>query len=356
MEVMKPFRSLTAVDQLAAHLREEILDGSFGDTLPGVNRLAKELAVSPKTIIAAVAQLEHEGLLESQGERRRCRVTAQVEKVKTKLRLGILLYENEDRFLPYEVELLYRLQESGCAAFFADKTLTDLGFDVQRVASYVEKIKVDAWIVYAGSREILEWFSNQSVPVFAQFGRTSELPIAGMGVGKVPAMIHAVRRMIELGHKKIVMLAREERRKPKLAIFEQAFLDELESHGIATGPYNLPDWENSIAGFHQCLESLFRHTPPTAIFISDPALFISARDHLSQRGIICPRNVSMVCHDASPAFLWCEPSVSHLSWDIEPIVRRIVSWADKVARGIVDKRQSFTLAEFVEGGTIGPVR
>jgi hypothetical protein len=30
-------------------------------------------------------------------------------------------------------------------------------------------------------------------------------------------------------------------------------------------------------------------------------------------------------------------------------------WADHVARGRDDRRQSFTKAEFVEGGTIGPV-
>ncbi len=351
---MKPFRSLTAVEQLAAHLREEILAGSLGDTLPGVNRLAKELAVSPKTIIAAVAQLEHEGLLRGQGERRRCQVTPPAEKDKAVLRVGIFLYEASDRNMPIHVDLLHRLQEAGHAAFFADKSLHDLGMDVKRVADFARKSKVDAWIVSSGSREILEWFAGQPVPTFAQFGRSSGLPIAAMSVRKIPVMKEVVRKMIALGHKRIVMICREERRNPKPAAFEQAFLDELEIHGIKTGPYHLPEWEETIAGFHRCLDSLFKHTPPTAMIISEPPFFISAKDYLAQKGIIAPRDVSLVCDDPDLAFSWCNPAISHLHWDHEPVIRRAVSWADKIARGVVDNRQSFTLAEFVEGGTIGP--
>ena len=352
--VMKPFRALTSVEQLAAYMRAEILAGSFGNTLPGVNRLAKELAVSPKTIIAAVAQLEHEGLLLSQGERRRCQVIADVEKVRIKLRVAILLYQPSDRSLVYMAELFFRLQESGHAAFFADKTLTELGLDVERVASYAKKINPDAWIVLAGSREILEWFASQGIAVFAQFGRLQGLPIAGMGVRKIPAMVEAVGKLVKLGHRRIVMIARSERRKPKPALFEQKFLDELEQLGIATGPYHLPDWEQTVEGLHRCLDALFQHTPPKLIFVSESTLFLSVKDYLSQRGVIAPRDVSLICDDPDEIFSWYHPPVSHINWDSGPIIRRIVLWANKVARGVVDKRQGFTIADFIEGGTIGP--
>jgi DNA-binding LacI/PurR family transcriptional regulator len=176
-----------------------------------------------------------------------------------------------------------------------------------------------------------------------------------MTVRKIPALTHAVRKVIEYGHKRIVMIAREERRKPQPALYEQAFLDELNAHGIATGSYHLPDWEESIKGFHRCLDSLLQHTPPTAMIISQSPIFISARDHLAQRGVIAPRDISLICDDPDIAFSWCDPPVSHIRWDSDPIVNRIVRWADKVARGVVDREQSFTLAEFIEGGTIGPV-
>ena len=78
--------------------------------------------------------------------------------------------------------------------------------------------------------------------------------------------------------------------------------------------------------------------------------------HFTERGIKVPRDISLVCMDADPAFAWCQPSISHLSWDFDPIVRRVVRWADNVARGKDDRRASTTLAEFIEGGTIGPAK
>ena len=50
--------------------------------------------------------------------------------------------------------------------------------DAGRVSRFVRKTKADAWIVCAGSREVLEWFSAQPVPAFALFGRRDGLPIA----------------------------------------------------------------------------------------------------------------------------------------------------------------------------------
>jgi len=54
-------------------------------------------------------------------------------------------------------------------------------------------------------------------------------------------------------------------------------------------------------------------------------------------------------------FEWCKPSIAHIRWDSRTVVRRIVRWANNVARGKEDKRQTETKAEFVAGGTVGPV-
>lgn len=110
---------------------------------------------------------------------------------------------------------------------------------------------------------------------------------------------------------------------------ERAFLEELESPGIRTGPYNLPDWKNDMEDFHRCLDSLFRHTPPTALLIDGMLLFIATQQHLAQLGIIAPRDVSLVCHDPDPAFAWCQPKVAHIEWDSRPSVSRMTRWADR---------------------------
>jgi DNA-binding LacI/PurR family transcriptional regulator len=99
----------------------------------------------------------------------------------------------------------------------------------------------------------------------------------------------------------------------------------------------------------------FSNLPPTAMIISEAPLLIAAQQHLARRGILAPRDVSLVCDDADIAFSWCEPLVSHIRWDSRPVVNRMVQWVDNVARGKEDRRQSLIQAEFVEGGTVGPL-
>lgn len=164
-----------------------------------------------------------------------------------------------------------------------------------------------------------------------------------------------VARLIGLGHRRIVMLVREERRKPGPGFPERLFLDQLEASGIKTGPYNLPDWDDTPEDLHRVLDSLFRLTPPTALIIDDTALFFATMQHLAGIGIVAPDHVSLACTDSDPNFDWCRPTIAHIAWDRSPVVNRVVKWADNVSRGKDDRRRTNSLARFVDGGTIGPV-
>jgi DNA-binding LacI/PurR family transcriptional regulator len=136
---------------------------------------------------------------------------------------------------------------------------------------------------------------------------------------------------------------------------ERVFLADLEARGIPTGAYNLPDWGKGMKDFHRGLDVIFQHTPPTALLLSGMHLFIATQQHLALRGIVAPRDVSMICLDPDPVFAWCDPSVAHIDYDIKPWVRRMVKWTDNVAKGRDDRCGASTPARFVEGGTIGPV-
>lgn len=352
---MSELRFQSKIEQLAEYLRIGLAGGRWEGAMPGRLELAAELGINAKTVEAALRQLEKEGVLVPQGAGRRRLIATVNRPQRAAMKVRILLFERIDRGLPYIVDLVHRLQEEGHAAAFAEKSLHDLGMELKRVAAFVESEKADAWVVSGGSREILEWFAERGTPSFAMFGRWTGLPLAAISVSKITAMTAAVRRLQGFGHRRIVFMVREERRRPYPAPLEQAFLDELQALGIATGSFNLPDWEDDIAGFHRCLDSLLQHTPPTAFILSEARLFIAAQQHLARRGIVAPRDVSLICDDPDIVFSWCQPSVSHFHWDSRPIVSRVVGWADRVSRGTEDRGQRFVTAEFVEGGTIGPV-
>lgn len=351
---MESLKILSPAEQLAAYLRQELLRGHWRQEVPGAPALAKSLGLDHRTVIAAYTILEREGYLVSQGAGKRRRVADGGMGKTPTLRLELLLYEEEDKQRSYTVDLLHRLMDMGHVARLAPKTLQDLGMDENRVARMVEKSDADAWIVMAGSKNVLEWFASQKKPAMAFAGRRRGIDMASVGPDKVPAMREAVRRLVSHGHRRIAMLTHEERRKPDPGTFEKEFLLELGRHGLPTGRYNLPDWRPDYEDFHRCVASLFRHTPPSALLVDGMPLFIAAQQHLAQLGILAPRDVSMVCTDPDLAFSWCRPTVAHIAWEAEPMVSRIVRWADTVARGGEDRRPTFTKAEFINGETVGP--
>lgn len=346
---------LSHVEQVTEYLRNEIRRGRWGESMPGGFTLKDQLGTSHSTVELALKQLEKEGLLLAQGTGKRRRIVMPKNVAPSTLRVAILNYEAEDRKVDYLLDLMHQLRVVGHSSFFASKSLIELGMNPTKVANFVGKNKADAWVVCAGSRPVLEWFSTQPFPVFGLFGRVRNLPIASSRPQKIPAMREAVQKLISLGHRRIVFLTRGEHRKPSIGLQEQEFLNELEANGVPTGPYNLPDWEETRVGFRRAIESLFRHTPPTAILMDTSLLMIAALQHFTRLGIQSPRDVSLVCMDPDLASSWCDPVITHISYDSSPWLRHAVRWANNVACGKDDRSKSYPLAKFVEGGTIGPV-
>ncbi len=150
--------------------------------MPGGDKLAAELRVGRDTVEAALKLLEKEGFLENQGRRRGRLIVPHTASGGTpRIRVAILLHEAADRRLDYMVELEHELELAGHTVVYAAKCLYELGMDIGRVA-----------------------------------------------------------RVVELGHRRIMLLARTMRRLPLPGAGEQAFLDTLKSHGISPSPYYLP--------------------------------------------------------------------------------------------------------------------
>jgi DNA-binding LacI/PurR family transcriptional regulator len=350
---MAQLRFLSKIEQVAAYLREELASGKWHYEISGREDLAFELGVNAKTVESALRLLEEDGLLIAQGAGRKRRIATQV-RARGALKITFMVYDKSEPVQISYNDFSHQLTLAGYSSTIAEKSLMDLGMNLRRVARYVKGIKTDAWVVISGPREVLEWFSRQPVPVCATFGRCSQLPISSVRIDRAAAMQSAVETLVKLGHRRIVLLTRTERRKPGPGPLERIFLAELEAHGILTGPYNLPDWENDVESYHRCLASLFGKTPPTALFIDEPPLFYAAQLFLSRRGLCVPRDVSIVCHDPDRWFTWCDPVASHFTWDARPVWTHLIRWANQIAAGKHVIKRSLINAGFIEGGTIGP--
>jgi DNA-binding LacI/PurR family transcriptional regulator len=348
---------------LAARLREGMTEGRWHGSMPGVRRLAEESKVSHHTVRRALLQLEAEGLLGTReaGRRRGITPTGHAAAVRRPLRVGILRHDvhltDDLQSNLYLIEAIHHLEEAGHIVISFKKSQIELKHDVLRMARQLAEIPVDAWLIDAGSRGLLEWCSTQQTPCLAVCGRTGGLPLARTGPDKVPAYRAATRQLLALGHRRIVLIVREARRKPTPGISERAFLDELAAHGIPTGDYNLPQWEETPAGFAKLLDGYFRTrtTPPTALIIDETPRYFAAAEFLARHRIHVPEQVSLVSTDCDSAITWCQPGIAHIKWDYAPMVRRMVRWVAAVAKGKADRKVINIPAEFVAGGSIGPV-
>ncbi len=347
---------MTISEQIAEYLRTEILRGRWSGSLPGKHQLANELGVNNKTVEVALRQLEKAGIIASKGAGRRRTIPPQSGSEIKGLRIAFLLNEGElDLQTAYHAELHHALTEAGHTMLYAPKSLVELRFDPKRVATLVRQTHADAWIVSAGSRGILEWFSAQPAPALAMFGHRIGVRIASVGPNKEAAFADATQHLIDLGHQRIALLCRRLRRVPQPGASETAFLDTLQAHGISVSDYNMPDWDDTPGDFRRCLEALFCITPPTALIIEEASYYVAVLQFLAHQGIRIPADVSLVCTDDDPTFAHCQPPVACIAWDSRPIVRRIVTWAANVSRGKPDLRLTNTPAKFIPGGTIGPV-
>lgn len=350
-----PFVPKSISEQVAAHLRAELLQGKWPEALPGRDRLADELGVNPKTVESALRQLESEGLLLPSGKGRRRRAAATLTDQPSSLRIAFLLSEKNDHGVDFITDIRHHLLQSGHDAFDAEKSLVELSMSLPRIESLISRTSADAWIVVAASLEVLEWFATAAVPAFALFGPMTGISIAGSGTRKAPAIAEAAKTLLSLGHRRISLLVRPRRRQPHPGLPEQAFLEELRTHGIPPSPYHLPDWEESPDSFREMLDSIFRLTPPSALIVDEAVLFIAVMQFCLERRLRVPEDLSLVCTDADPGFSWCHRRVAHIVWNRGPVLRRVYQWAENLSRGKPDRKQSFAEARFVPGDTIGPV-
>lgn len=322
--------------------------------MPGIKQLTLELGANHKTIEGAVSILEKEGILVGRGPRRRKKIEMPRKAFKQSLKIGILLFEHDDRKLGYMSEILFGLNEAGFTPFILSASLSELGMDVKRVASLVGETNADAWLVLAGSEEVLSWFADQKLPTFALFGRWANLSIAGAGPSKAAAYRQATRKLLACGHQRIVLLARSQRKLPQPGLPEQAYLKALEEGGIQVSDYHFPFWKNSKENFYKCLDSLFKVTPPTALIVQEFNLFGAVEQFLGTHGVRVPDDLSLICADSDVLFYWRNPSIASFRFDSKSWVRHALRWALKISTGEEYLRQIRSKAEYIDGGTVGP--
>ena len=117
----------------------------------------------------------------------------------------------------------------------------------------------------------------------------------------------------------------------------------------------MPEWEETPAGLRALLTRLFGVPPPTALVIDETPRLMATLGFLAEHGWRVPEQVSLFVGQWDSSQAWGHPPVAHVRWDDTPLVRRVVRRLAVVAKGRQDREMVLFPAEFVHGGSIGPV-
>lgn len=358
---MKPLPRLSLAAQTAAHLRARLRAGQWGGLLPGVIPLSLELQVSPPTVRAALRLLEAEGFLTARG-RGRCRRVASAPppgERRRAHRVGVLLHERMADENPGRqaalTQLQHEIEQAGHVCFFSRPCMAGLRHETGRIAAYFAEMQADAWVVLSPRPQVLAWLATQPVPAFSLGTLSRESALAGAIVDGQPSIAAATRRLLALGHQRLVFIGQSGVRTPRPGTKAEAFIGELKAAGLRWNHgYNLPEWEETPEGFRALLTGLFSATPPTALLIDETPRLMATLVFLAERGLRVPEQVSLVALQTDSSLVWCQPTIAHLRWDSRPLVRRVVRWVTALDKGQPDLEQSVFPSEFVDGGSIGP--
>lgn len=341
-------------------MREAIRLGLWSDQFPGVLQLAAELDVARHTVRRALKLLEEEGVLAGRGLGRSRSIsgTSAAEAFQQPLRVAILRHDSRLVDDPQTsislIQIMHSLEAAGHIVYFCRKSQIELKHDVARISRQLESARADAWVVESGSLPLLKWCAVQRTPCLALYGRSTNQPLASVGVRAESAFRAATHHLVALGHRRIVLVVREPVRKPTPGLCARVFLEELSSQGIQTSGYNLPDWEETPRGFNRLLENLFKGTPPTALIIDETPRVFAALAFFARHGIKVPEHISLIYSDHDAVLDWCHPPIARMQWDRKPMARNVVHWVNAVRRGNPGCKINDATAEFLPGGSIGP--
>lgn len=358
---MKPIKRVSVVESCAQALAELIRSGHWPERIPGTRLLASQLEVSQPTIQKALQLLARQGVLEPAGERRAYQIAAKPRKagatkpneVKTIVILTHqelhLMVDSSQRIL----ELLRKLLASkGWKVLFRQfdylhakaphrswERILGVGRDVPVIALY-------------GRTCLAQWALELNIRIAFLGGVTDGLPVPKFSVSSSQMLGEAYRRLIELGHRRIVTPLCD-----RAASFSDAMKEaarqQFERAGLPYSPtYTNPERDYLTPDVtRHLLESIFNQTPPTALVLMDWREVLAVFCFLSRLGLKVPGDVSLVLLNEQTDAEWFSPSLARFEFQPNRLVRRLHQWAE--GKNLPESKLVIE-ALWVSGESIGP--
>jgi DNA-binding LacI/PurR family transcriptional regulator len=363
--VQKVPRKTSLVAETEQCLRLGMAQSRWRVNLPGIRRLAQELQVSSWTVEAALQGLARAGLIRiAQGKP--CQIVAGLRKKRLRpgpWSIGCILHrplwENRPWSLIWLNELRMGVQKVG-GEFELYYLPRVYGPGTSALVKLVEENPHDCWILSRSTREMQAWFEQRNIPVFVAGTVFPDIRLPSIDLDYRALGQHAAGMMLAYGHRQCAFvtsrLERTGHPSSGMMELERGMREALGPPKAAADAKFIPIYHNFrdkpdvCRAFARLLELSPR---PTVVLISHPDTFLTGFSFLAQRGIVIPRDLSIIVAENEPYFSHWVPELTY--YEVSP-----VSIARQM-RGLIQRALEHTLSpgskirltpRFIAGGTL----
>jgi DNA-binding LacI/PurR family transcriptional regulator len=363
--VQKVPQRISLVAETERVLLEGIAQGRWQGSLPGERPLYRELQVSRWTLRAALRALHEKGYVRSR-RGRPCEISGRARRrsdPERAARVGVIMPEPLFRQTPFASVWLNDLrgiaQKAGIEFDFYDLPRLYTANPATHLQEFVSRNPHDCWILFLSTPALQRWFGERDIPAIVAGSLHAEVRLPSQDNHFRAAGRHAVGAMIGLGHRRIAVLALQHDRKalpPGIGELERGAREAAAA--LRQGGCDLSFHRHSSQPEEICRmldRVLDLPARPTALLVAHSATFLTVLSHFAQRGVVMPRDLSVVVIQDEAYFRHIVPELSHYEWNPEAFSHRMMRMVKRALEHTLSPDTAVRIVpRFVPGKTLRP--
>lgn len=202
---------------------------------------------------------------------------------------------------------------------------------------------------------LLARLKERGVPVVHVMSWPLPPGLVGVGFDNARAMNQVVRYLLDLGHRRIAMLAGVTRDNDRAAERVRGVREALAAAGLKLGADRLVERRYGLAPAREGLQQLMEAaSPPTAVVCGNDVLAFGALLEAQRLGLDVPRDLSIVGFDDLEMASHVQPALTTVHVPAETMWRRAAERALAMVRGEAAARESEIEVSLVVRGSTAP--
>ncbi len=347
--------------QVAIYLREEIAKGRWSDHFPPERILADELGVSRRSLGSALAELAHEGILESR-ERAGWRILRQPRSQKTShtpeeqrtigvvISKGVRLLRGRGAYLLWEMRQM--LESRGFRVNIRRISYTCGNVACKRFQKLVHEASYAGWILVSPPEAIQHWCHEQKITAIV-YGMGGEW-LPGISLDYHAVSRHAAISALRHGHRSLALIL------PAASAIEDeacqvGFKEGLHSSTFPEIHYNIELHRGGREDLCALADRLLKRKPLASVWIiRRVGEFFTIFSHLQRKGIRIPEDLSLICLDSGDYLSDLVPRPTCYDTAMPGIAHRMARLLIRVIKGQNRRMRIRIMPDFITGETLGP--